>query len=94
MSALRVVCNQVSNPHAAVMKGCTLEICERCGQSVWLSPATAITVQEAMALNPEWTHREIICVPCASQVAEKILLMPPSPGQVAEIKAEVARRNA
>jgi len=94
MSALRVVCNQVSNPRATVMTGSMIEICEKCGQSVWLSPATAITVQEAMALNPDWSRREIICVPCASEVTEKILLMAPSPGQVAEIKAEVARRNA
>jgi hypothetical protein len=88
---LDVVCTPVAWKTAPVVAGCSRRGCHRCGQEVWVSPATRARAEEHPA-----GHR-FLCLPCAarsmSDAGQDLTVLPVTPEQLAELRRFVAGQN-
>jgi flavoprotein len=84
-----VACFRVADTKKGhVVEGVTRDKCTKCGEEVFISPETAIRKNEIKAA--------IYCVQCAIErvkQSERVALIPPSEGQIEELRKDIEYRK-
>jgi hypothetical protein len=88
---LDVLCTPVGWRGMPVVAGCTRKNCRRCGQEVWVSPATLARAEAHPA------GCRFLCMACAAvelrEAGEDLSVLPVTPEQLAEVRRYFAGQN-